>query len=246
MLTKFFNLEKHLKEEHRMTPLSTYLKEVVYGGTDGIVTTFSVVAGFTGAQQNTIGILPLATVLLFGFANLFGDGVSMALGNFLSSRSEQDVYHKFKTKEREEIRKNPEIERAESIEILIRRGFNTKQAEKLVDLMSQNENYFLDFMMHDELQLPNTENDKTHLMVLATFAAFISFGLIPLLPYIFFKNDPDLFLFSVLTTGLALVLLGFLRYYVTGYRWMKSVLETLFLGSAAAVVSYFVGTLFRI
>ena len=70
--------------------LSDYLKEIVYGGIDGIVTTFAVVAGFTGASSS--GFLlekGYVIVLLFGFANLFADATSMGLGNFLSVRTDQ-------------------------------------------------------------------------------------------------------------------------------------------------------------
>mgnify|MGYP001588355272 FL=1 len=93
-------LKIHLKEEHNISPFSTYLKEIVYGGNDGIVTTFAVVSGFSGAQSligNTI--TPAFTVLLFGLANLFADSVSMSLGNFISLRSQQDQYNSEKSKE---------------------------------------------------------------------------------------------------------------------------------------------------
>jgi vacuolar iron transporter family protein len=94
------DLEKHRKEEHSSSPFSTYLKEIVYGGNDGIVTTFAVVAGFAGAQSDTnVATYSFLTVLLFGIANLFADGASMGLGNFLSLRSEQDLYKKEKAKE---------------------------------------------------------------------------------------------------------------------------------------------------
>ena len=61
--------------------LKVHLKELVYGGVDGIVTTFAVVAGFNGAQVDATvtTALSTATVLLFGIANLFADGVSMSL-----------------------------------------------------------------------------------------------------------------------------------------------------------------------
>lgn len=69
-----------------------YLREIVYGGNDGIVTTFAVVAGFAGAQRDpTSSAIPIFSVLLFGLANLFADGLSMGLGSFLSLRAQQDV-----------------------------------------------------------------------------------------------------------------------------------------------------------
>jgi len=80
---------------------STYLREIVYGGNDGIVTTFAVVAGFAGAQKDPASSsIPIFTVLLFGIANLLADGLSMGLGSFLSLRAKQDV-------ERKILKENP-------------------------------------------------------------------------------------------------------------------------------------------
>ncbi|PJB97120.1 MAG: hypothetical protein CO079_08310, partial [Nitrosopumilales archaeon CG_4_9_14_0_8_um_filter_34_10] len=71
--------------EHTTT-IKKYLPQFVYGAIDGIVTTFAVVAGATGAQ------LDLSVVLILGFANLFADGFSMSIGAYLSSKSERDSY----------------------------------------------------------------------------------------------------------------------------------------------------------
>ena len=62
-----------------------YIRELIYGANDGIVTTFAVVAGVSG------GGLPLRVVLIIGAANLFADGLSMAAGNFLSIRAHESV-----------------------------------------------------------------------------------------------------------------------------------------------------------
>lgn len=246
MTTKnVFNLQKHLEEEHKMTPLTVYLKEIVYGGNDGIVTTFAVVAGFAGAQTNVINQLPILAVLLFGFANLFADGVSMALGNFLSIRSEKDVYHTEKMREAHEVIHNTEMEKQESVEILIKKGFTRKQAGELVAIYMTNSGYWVDFMMNQELELPNPEGDNPLLMAVATFFSFITFGFIPLIPYIFFKG-PTLFFMSTGTTFGALALLGTLRWKVGKQGFFRSVGETLFLGGTAATVAYFVGTMFKL
>jgi VIT1/CCC1 family predicted Fe2+/Mn2+ transporter len=78
---------------HKHTSIfSSHLREIVYGGNDGIVTTFAVVAGFSGAQMDpTATPLPVMMVLLFGLANLFADGLSMGMGSYLSLRAQQDV-----------------------------------------------------------------------------------------------------------------------------------------------------------
>ena len=78
-------LREHLKHEHSMSLFLGSIREIVYGGNDGIVTTFAVIAGFTGAYSatNTTLNLSILTVLLFGLANLLADGSAMGLGSFL-------------------------------------------------------------------------------------------------------------------------------------------------------------------
>ena len=139
--------EKHLKQEHSKFSVASYLKEIVYGGSDGIVTSFSVVAGFTGAQSQTINQYPVIIVLIFGFANLTADAFSMGLGNVLSIFADKDVYKTEKDKELSEIRNNPEFERKETIYILRNRGFSEDEAKKITELYSKNEDYWAEFMM---------------------------------------------------------------------------------------------------
>lgn len=240
------SLKKHLIVEHKISPFSTYLKEIVYGATDGIVTTFAVVAGFNGAQHTgVIDSIPLITVLLFGTANLFADGVSMALGNFLSVRANQDVYRSEKNKELYEIRNASENEKKETRQILQNKGFTKGQAYKITELYAQNESYWLDFMMNKELELPNPEKDNPFYTSLATFAAFVSFGVVPLLPYILHFTRENRFTLSIGFTLLALFLLGLLRFKVTRENIVRSVGEIMLLGSTSAIIAYLVGTLFR-
>jgi VIT1/CCC1 family predicted Fe2+/Mn2+ transporter len=97
--------EIHL-ENARFGKLQEYLKEFVYGGIDGAVTTFAVVAGGFGANLDT-GIL-----LILGFANLLADGFSMSVGAYLAAKSERDTYDKHEKIEYWEIENLPEIGRA--------------------------------------------------------------------------------------------------------------------------------------
>ena len=237
------DLEKHLKEEHKISPFSTYLKEIVYGGNDGIVTTFAVVAGFTGANTS-LGSLGYMTVLLFGLANLFADGTSMGLGNFLSTRSEHDRFHKEKNKELKEIKENPQMEEAETQELLMQRGFSRQDAEILVGRYAKNKEYWADFMMRYELEMSDPSENPV-LTALATFLAFVTFGFIPLIPYILFKNNSQTFIYASIATALALVLLGLLRWRVTKESMLRSVGEILIVGGISASIAYIVGTFFR-
>jgi len=241
-----FNLEEHLAREHRRTPVSEYMREIVYGGNDGIVTTFAVVAGFAGAARDpATSAIPAVAVLLFGLANLFADGVSMSLGSFLSIRADQDVYAGEKAKEVHEIVNEPENEHAETIEILRRKGFTKSDAETLADIYRRNPSYWAEFMMRDELNMQNPESDRPLNVAVATFVSFILFGAIPLIPFILGLRE-NTFLYSVIFTACALLLLGNLRASVAHEKPYRGVLETLAIGAIAASVAYFVGTFFQI
>ncbi len=67
------------------TIIGRYIKDIIYGANDGIVTTFAVVAGSVGAG------LSVKVILILGFSNLLADGFSMGAGNYLGSRSEKEV-----------------------------------------------------------------------------------------------------------------------------------------------------------
>ncbi len=242
-----FDLDEHVRLEHgSQSPITVYLKEIVYGGVDGIVTTFAVVAGFAGAQA-TMNHYPIIIVVLFGMANLFADGVSMALGSFLSLRSEQDLYRLEQDKERREITTNPDIEFAETVEILKRKGYGQDDAHEMAKLYRKNETYWTEFMMHNELEIANPLGESPVRVGLATLFAFVVFGFIPLVPYVFFKDsDLPLFITSCIGTAIALLSLGVLRWRVTKEPVIRSVGETVLVGTAAASVAYIVGTFFKV
>jgi VIT1/CCC1 family predicted Fe2+/Mn2+ transporter len=76
---------RHVEPQGVQQTARHYVRELVYGANDGIITTFAVVAGVSG------GGLPLNVVLVIGAANLLADGLSMAVGNYLSIRAHESV-----------------------------------------------------------------------------------------------------------------------------------------------------------
>jgi len=243
-------LAEHLQGEHRQSPFADYFREVIYGGIDGIITTFAVVAGFSGAalSNETTTQLSFLVVLLFGLANLFADGVSMGLGSFLSVRSEQDLYKASRAKEKNEIENNTQMEYDETITILMQKGYEEADAIVMAGLYKKNPAYWLDFMMNHELEMPDPTGDNPVYTGLATFASFLVFGIIPLLPFIFFSGASagSLFIYSIVGTFFALVTLGILKWKVVGAGLKTSLFEVVVVGSAAATVAYFVGTFFSL
>lgn len=97
----------------------TFLRQITYGGNDGIVTTFAIVAGFAGAEaQGVVGVGTVA-VLIFGMANLLADGVSMGMGEFLSDRSTRALY---RDRMQRAKRRDPEALVADLTECFIDQG----------------------------------------------------------------------------------------------------------------------------
>ena len=243
-------LEEHLKEEHHQSPFAEYFKEVIYGGVDGIVTTFAVVAGFSGAalSNETTTQLSFVVVLLFGLANLFADAASMGLGNFLSVRSEQDLYKAARAKEVYEVQHNPEMEYEETITLMMQKGFSEEDSRTLADIYQKNEEYWVDFMMSHELEMPDPRDDNPVFTGLATFVSFLVFGVIPLLPFIFYTSatPESAFQISIFGTFTALVALGLLKWRIVGSDLWKSLFEVVVVGGVAAVLAFIVGSFFKV
>ncbi len=124
-----YDWQAHRRDAHAQSRLQEFLKQIVYGGNDGIVTTFAIVAGFAGASADGVAQIGGVAVLVFGLANLFADAVSMGLGEFLSLRSQHDLYRSLRESELREIRQNPEQERLELFEILRQRGLPPGEAD---------------------------------------------------------------------------------------------------------------------
>jgi VIT1/CCC1 family predicted Fe2+/Mn2+ transporter len=227
-----------------------YFKEVIYGGIDGIITTFAVVAGFTGAalSNETTTQLSFLVVLLFGLANLFADGVSMGLGNFLSVRSDQDLYRARRKVETAAVQSGSSLEIEDTIRLLVEKGYSEADARTLTALYQKNETFWIDFMMEHKLEMSDPTGDNPVLTGLATFISFIIFGAIPLLPFMLFGEAyPDtVFYYSVIGTGFALLLLGALKWKVVGSGLTSSLSEVIAVGGSAATIAFFVGTFFTI
>jgi len=214
-----------------------YLGEFVYGGIDGSVTTFAVVAGAVGAG------LESSIIIILGFANLLADGFAMSVGAYLSTKTEKDNYNKHKRIEYWEVDNLPEKEREEIREIYAAKGFEGELLEQVVDVITNDRDRWVNVMMNDELEMK--EESRSPITIgLVTYTSFVIVGLIPLIAYVVDYINPmgrNLFLISSLLTGIAFILVGWLKAYVNHTHVIRGIMETLLLGIIAAAVSYYVG-----
>lgn len=215
-----------------------YIKSMVYGGLDGIITTFAVVAGAAGAS------LSAGVALILGFANLFADGLSMAIGDYLSTKAEREYNRNERKREEWEVNHYPEGEKKEMIEIYAGKGITKKDAASMVSILSKNKKAWVDVMMVEELGI--VESDESPLKnAIVTFVSFGIFGVIPLLAYLASKAIPlfaiNTFLTACVSTAVTLFALGAIKVKITGRNWLMSGIEMLFVGSIAASVAYLIG-----
>ncbi|MHA6279819.1 VIT1/CCC1 transporter family protein [Salinimicrobium sp. CAU 1759] len=215
-----------------------YIVEFVYGGIDGAITTFAVVAGAEGAS------LGIEVVIILGLANLIADGFSMSVGNFFSTKAERDTFERHKQVEYWEIENLREKEVQEIREIYAAKGFKGELLEQVVEVITADKDVWVDTMMKEELEMVKSDKApwKTAGM---TFFSFVIVGSVPLLSYVLTGTGPsiqqDLFLYSCILTGVALAIVGSLKSIVTEKNVIIGILETLLLGGLAAFLAYFVG-----
>lgn len=215
-----------------------YLEDAVYGASDGIVTTFAVVAGVSGAS------LSPAIVLILGFANLVADGFSMAVGNYLSRRSEQEFEEKKRQEVLNQLDSDPSSAKARLEVLCKKKGLGGKILSEAVRKISSDKDVFADTIMLEEYNF-TASYKKPVSSGFATFLAFVVAGFMPLLAYVLAQFIPSLsdimFPLAIIATAATLVAVGMLKSGVTGAYWAKESGQMLFIGGAAAAVAYFIG-----
>jgi len=223
------------KEKHKKG--GDYVKSIIYGGLDGIITIFSVIAGAAGAG------LSGEIVLIMGISSLLADAISMGVGDYISDRAENDYAQAEQKREEWEYENYPQGEIDEMIEIYQKKGLNLNEAKELVTILSHNKKNFIDTMMVEELGLiPPDPDDSPFKSGLVTFASFVFFGLIPMLPYIIgvALGSPfmNLFIAACLLTAFTQFALGAITSRFTIISWWKGGLYMLLVGIVASGVSY--------
>lgn len=235
------NLSKKESNPHKnkrgLLYFQNYLGEFVYGGIDGAITTFAVVAGAVGAS------LDASVILILGFANLLADGFSMSVGAYLSAKSDADNFQKHKNIEIWEVDNIPETERDEIREIYQNKGFEGALLDQVVQVITSNKKVWIDEMMKDELGMIKDERSPFRIGAI-TYLSFVLIGLIPLSVYVydfFFTYTGDRFFITSIFTGVGFIIIGWLKSYTTETSVWRGILETVLLGILAAAVAYFVG-----
>ena len=225
------DIAKRLAED----PPVNYLRDWIYGGIDGTITTFAIVAGVVGAD------LLARVVLILGLANLIADGFAMGAGNYSGTKADSDFYKRQLAVERKHIALAPSGEREEIRQIFGRKGFSGTDLERIVDVITSDEDRWVRTMAVEEYGLSPAAKSPV-LAALSTSAAFVLCGLAPLFSYLVAYS----FGMCVVATGLVFFVIGALKSRWSPLGWMRSGLETLLIGMSAAGISFAIGYVLKI
>lgn len=234
--------EDKIRSDHGAPDKYNWVADFVYGGMDGAVTTFAVVAGVEGAS------LSVPIILILGFANLFADGFSMSVGKYSSDKANLDQYEKIREIEFRHLKEKESHERQEVVEILENYGFKGKDLQRATEIITSNPDAWVDLMMRNEFNMTK-ENVSPIKGAMATFGSFILIGFIPLLGYtlgpLVSLTDGNMFLFASASTLTALFIVGVVKSKFSMRNWFLSGIETAAIGGLAAAIAYVVGYLLR-
>ncbi|MBL7858674.1 MAG: VIT1/CCC1 transporter family protein [Cyclobacteriaceae bacterium] len=213
------------------------IRAAVLGGNDGLVSNFSLVMGVAGATAGEGG------VLLTGLAGMLAGALSMALGEWISVKSSQELYENQMQIEMEELENNPEGEMRELALIYMAKGIPEDQANEMASSIMQDKDHAHEVLVKEELGI-----DADELKGSAAEAAIYSFilfsigAVIPVLPFMFTQGTQAIII-SVAGSAMGLFLIGGAITLFTGKNVWYSGFRQVFFGLAAAAITFGIGKL---
>lgn len=210
------------------------LRAAVFGVNDGLVSNASLIMGVAGASGQA------GVILLSGVAGLLAGALSMAAGEYLSVRSQREMYEYQIGLERDELDQYPREEAAELALIFQARGLEREEADTLAEKIIANPDQALDTLAREELGLNPEELGSPWGAALFSFVSFAAGALVPLAPFLFSDGTHALPV-AIGLTAVALFCVGALLSLFTGRRAWSGGLRMLAIGSAAGAATYIIG-----
>lgn len=216
---------------------SQNVRDVVIGMADGLTVPFALAAGLAAVASTQI-------IVTAGLAEVAAGAIAMGLGGYLAARTDQEHYATEEAREFTEIRDLRDREIEETENVFRAYGLEGEQLASVVRAIAADGRRWVDFMMRFELGLERPDPRRAPISAATIAASYIVGGLIPLSPYFFTNIVTTALLFSVVVTGVALVVFGAIKGRLTGQSMVKSSLQTLFVGGLAASAAFYLASLF--
>lgn len=229
----------HAEHKHTSLSASSNIRAAVFGINDGLISNMSLILGMAGASAD------YHFVLVAGVAGLLAGALSMGAGEYVSVRSQREVFEYQIAIEREELLEYPEEEKEELSLIYQARGIPKEDADKLAELMIKHPETGLNALAREELGLNPEDLVSPVGAMLASFLAFAVGAVLPLIPYFIGSHSWNLPV-SMTITGLSLFFIGASLSLFTNKNPIFSGLRMLAIGALAGAATYGIGKLLGI
>jgi VIT1/CCC1 family predicted Fe2+/Mn2+ transporter len=223
-------------EGRHRTDVGGALRATVFGVNDGLVSNFSLVMGVSAGTNSH------SVVLLAGIAGLVAGGFSMASGEWISVRSQRELYENELRIERAELAAFPDEERAELTAIYKAKGIPDAEARALVENIMSQGDVALDTLAREELGLDPSTLGSPWIAAGSSFTAFAVGALLPVLPFVF-TSGTGAVVGAIVVSVLALFAAGAATSIFTGRHAGKAGLRMAAIGAAVAAVTFGIGKL---
>jgi len=230
-------LRDHLADERRKASLLGEIREAIFGAQDGIVSTLAVVSTVAGASGDRV------PVLIAGIATGLAGVFSMAAGEYMSSKSQREIFVAQIAGEREEVMERPGEAEAEMAYMLEEDGLPRAVAATMASTIAAHPDVLLKTMVEKELGLTGEHAEGSPSQGALVMGA--SFGLgavVPILVYLFLPVEVAIWA-AVIASGGVLFGIGVVKSRWTRQGWLRSGIEILVLGAFAGIAGFFFGNL---
>ncbi|MBI2755620.1 MAG: VIT1/CCC1 transporter family protein [Chloroflexi bacterium] len=228
-------IKGHVDAERRTAGLLSEIREAVFGAQDGLISILAVVSTVAGASNEAY------PVLVAGLAAALAGILSMSVGEYMSSKSQREIFDAQIAGEAVEVQERPGEAEAEVAYLLQEEGLEREAALRVARELAAVRPVLLKTMVEKELGLAPEDDGSPLRGALVMGAAFAVAALVPLLPYLLLPLATAVWT-AVLLTGLALFCMGVLKSRWTRRHWLPSGLEILALGAVAGIAGWLFGT----
>ncbi len=224
------HIEKHFTA-------SETVRDIVIGMSDGLTVPFALAAGLSGV------VVSSGVIVTAGLAEIAAGSIAMGLGGYLAGKSETEHYTNEERREYREIIEKNEAEVAETAEIFEAYGLTQEQVSPVLNAFQKNHDTWVNFMMRLELGLEKPDPKRALYSGLTIALAYIAGGMLPMGPYMIFREARTALTISVIVTLVALIVFGYIKGRFTGSTPIRSAFHTLTVGGLAAAAAYFIARL---
>jgi VIT1/CCC1 family predicted Fe2+/Mn2+ transporter len=222
-------------EAHHRNIQGGAARAAVFGVSDGLVSNVALILGVAGAHP-AAGVVRLA-----GLAGLIGGSVSMAAGEYVSMTAQNELLERELEMERIELKRRPESERLELIQLYRSRGIDAETAEDLASTMMRDPEVALETHAREELGIDPGSLGSPVAAAVSSFLAFAAGAVIPLVPW-FVTSGTGAIVASVILGIFSALFVGAALAQFTGRSALRSSLRQLTWSAIPAAITYAIGS----